>query len=420
MSTEEQVSSVDEQVQTNTFERGIIFVPDDRKEDRLKFDSGISPSVKGSILCEELTYHRHPSHSVPRKPYVRSILFSRYQKSNRPLSRSFYDWSMSHHTARRRRPERGEFKGEGQDEESTTVKDLLFIEMRRLYCWRIETAKGQLWSTTTLPPMIRAFGGSNLRPHSIQIETKNTETRQSLPSHVVWPFPARSESQMHWPLNNDRLMHCEAFEWHFRNRQGSTIDNESDANHAEVSLHTAACQNQQDDSSEEDDDQYNKERYSGSLNVNSRQWRESVASLLYFEHCWQIPEVAGSWNSRATIPERWAVCRELTSMVFVEWELLKVIIEEVCVHYVSFVQFRACWTEWNVPMQERKHTHTDKCYATTFKSRIYVERRENPEQMNKKRKEKLLMSFFFCFVICLGRRLYSPFASSVGEESIHR
>lgn len=112
MSREEQVSSVDEKLPTNTFKRGIIFVPDDREWGRLKFDSGRSRSVKRSILCEELTYHRHPSRSVPRKPYVRSILFSRYQKSNRPLSRSFYGWSMSHRTSRMRRPDRVEYERE--------------------------------------------------------------------------------------------------------------------------------------------------------------------------------------------------------------------------------------------------------------------------------------------------------------------
>ena len=49
----------------------------------------------------------------------------------------------------------------------------------------------------------------------------NQKNILQLPSHTVRPLPAVVESQMHCPLNNDRLIHPDAFEWHLINRHGS-------------------------------------------------------------------------------------------------------------------------------------------------------------------------------------------------------
>jgi hypothetical protein len=42
-----------------------------------------------------------------------------------------------------------------------------------------------------------------------------------LPSQTVLPLPAVEESQMHCPLNSDRLIHVDALGWHFIKRHGS-------------------------------------------------------------------------------------------------------------------------------------------------------------------------------------------------------
>jgi hypothetical protein len=62
-------------------------------------------------------------------------------------------------------------------------------------------------------------------PHSIKknsyVLVLDLKNLIQLPSHTVRPLPAVEESQIHCPLNNDRLIHPDALEWHFIKRHGS-------------------------------------------------------------------------------------------------------------------------------------------------------------------------------------------------------
>ncbi len=85
-----------------------------------------------------------------------------------------------------------------------------------LYRCRIRTANGQLCAIESTPPIIRAFGGAYVMPHSIKknsyVLVLDLKNLIQLPSHTVRPLPAVEESQIHCPLNNDRLIHPDALE----------------------------------------------------------------------------------------------------------------------------------------------------------------------------------------------------------------